>query len=122
MDIKRDPAGSGLWLVRLPGNRVLQFKNAGEARRTMSKLLMAKAIVECVQSLATATDTAADLWQEYWDRGAPTAEQLTAAGLSEADLTACVTLLENFAKFMNGQTPAADTYRITLNKVRRVRG
>jgi hypothetical protein len=119
MNIKRDPTGSGQWLLR-NGNQVISYATAGEARRAMSRIAMVQAIVRCVQSLATATDTGADLWQEYWDRGAPSADELAQAGITQEQLVACINLLENFNKFMNNQAVTQDAYRVTLNQVRRV--
>ena len=112
----------GLWLVRLDNGTIVQYATQAEAMAAMSKVAMVKAVVGCVQSLATATDTSADLWQEYWDRGAPSADDLAAAGITEADMVACVNLLDNFNKFMNDEAVTQDAYRITLNQVRRVGG
>lgn len=112
----------GAWLVRLDGGNIVQYATQAEAMAAMSKIAMVRAIVGCVQSLATATDTSADLWQEYWDQGAPSADELAAAGITQEQMVACVNLLDNFGKFMNNQAVTQDAYRVTLNQVRRVGG
>jgi hypothetical protein len=94
-----------------------------------NKTETARAILRTVQSLATATDTAADLIAEYFDAaGAGWVDaDLASMGITAAQLAACITLLEQIPKLMLG-TIAADghsdiapaNYRATLNAVRRV--
>lgn len=89
-----------------------------------SKLQTAAAVVRCVQSLAAPMDAAGDIWQEFWDvvNGSEsyTDEELTALGITAAQLGSCVTVLENFNKFMTGNSPANDVYRTSVNAMRRV--
>lgn len=84
----------------------------------------AAAVVRSVQALAAPMDVAEDTWQEFWDvvnsSGAFTDEELEAMGITAAQLASCVTTLENFNKFMEGQSPANDIYRIVVNTMRRV--
>lgn len=91
-----------------------------EANTAMSKLATATAIVQAVQSLATAADSAVDLEAEYFDVGAPSDEDVAPLGLDADDIAACVTLLQQVSALMAGQATVAATYRATLNKVRRV--
>lgn len=84
----------------------------------------AAAVVRSVQSLAAPMDTAQDVWQEFWDvvnnSGAYTDVELEPLGITAAQLASCVTVLENFNKFVQGNTPANDAYRATINAMRRV--
>lgn len=111
----------GQTLVRLDDGRVLEFSSAMEAMMSVAKLGTAAAVVRCVQSLATATDTAAAMCQEYQDQQpALTDAELAVLGMTAADLSNCIALLENFDKFMNGQATDINAYRVTLNVVRRM--
>lgn len=100
------------------------FETREEAQIVAAKLETARAILQVVQSLASATDSAGDRWQEYFDvtaaHGAYTDEDLAALGIDAATLISCVTLLEQFNNFMNNEVVTQDAYRVTLNKVRRV--
>lgn len=88
------------------------------------RLKTAAAVVRCVQSLATPMDGAQDVWQEFWDvvngSGSYTDQELVDLGVTAAQLASCVTVLENFNKFVQGNTPANDVYRATINTMRRV--
>ncbi len=85
-----------------------------------NKLKTAQAIVAAVQSLAPASDGAADLVQEFFYVGAFVDADVEALGVTASDLAACITLLQQFALLMTGQATAAASYTTTLNKVRRV--
>jgi hypothetical protein len=85
-----------------------------------NKLNTAIAICNMVQSLASASDSGSDIVQEYYDIGGITDQDTLPSGVSAADLTACITLLEQFELFMSGGVVSAAQYRATLNKVRRV--
>jgi hypothetical protein len=56
----------GTWYV-VDGSQESVFNSEQEAHTFMAKIETAKAIVKAVQSLALATDTAADLEAEYFD-------------------------------------------------------
>ncbi len=97
---------------------------AENAAMRNSRLSTAAAVVRCVQSLAAPMDASQDMWQEFWDvvnSGAPyTDADLEELGITSDQLGSCVTVLENFNKFMKGETPAVNTYRMTVNTMRRV--
>lgn len=89
-----------------------------------SRLKTAAAVVRCVQSLAAPMDAAQDVWQEFWDvvnGGGPYTDlELEGLGITAAQLGSCVTVLENFNKFAQGDEPSNDAYRVTINTMRRV--
>lgn len=88
------------------------------------RLKTAASLIRCGQSLATPMDDAPDRWQAFWDQvnatGAYTDEELEPLGITAAQLTMAIALLENFNKFMQGETPAVSIYRITVNGLRHV--
>lgn len=88
------------------------------------RLKTAAAVVRSVQSLAAPMDSAQDVWQEFWDvvngSGAYNDQELEDLGITAAQLASCVTVLENFNKFVQGNSPANDAYRVTINTMRRV--
>lgn len=124
LDIKKDPSGNGKWLLRFSDGAALSFNSQAKAVEFMSKLKTAKAIVECVQTLTAVMDSGPDLWQEYWDvvaaDGAFTDNDVDKLGITAAQLTACVTLLENMKKFFGNEAVQTNSYRVTVNNVRRV--
>ena len=85
-----------------------------------NKLKTAQAIVSAVQTLAPATDGADNLVKEYFDAGTFTDGDLTALGITAAQLTACITLLQQVGLLMTNQATSAADYTATLNSVRRV--
>jgi hypothetical protein len=85
----------------------------------MNKPATAKDIVAHVQSLAPITDKNAALVAEYFDAGTFTDADVTSLGITAADLTACITLLQQIGLFMGGSAVITAQYRATLNKVRR---
>lgn len=98
---------------------------AGESRAVRNRRVgTAAAVVRAVQTLAGPMDVASDTWQEFWDvvngSGSFTDAELEAMGITAAQLASCVTVLENFNKFINGNSPANDAYRVTINTMRRV--
>jgi hypothetical protein len=91
----------------------------------MAKIETAKAIINTVKTLVTVNDGAGDLVQEYWDppcNGTFTDEDVAALGITAAQLTACITTLEQAALFMAGSATTPVAHRVTLNAVRRVAG
>ena len=116
-------AASGEWLLLVAQGNVVAFASEVEARQAMSKIETARAILGCVQTLTTAMDTGADVWQEFWDvtnaRGAYTDEELAALGITAAELAGCVTLLDNLRKFFGNEPVSQDAYRVVVNNVRR---
>jgi hypothetical protein len=86
----------------------------------MAKLDTARAIVGAVKSLAQVNDLAGDLVAEYWDVGSFTDADVEALGITAAQLTACITTLEQAALFMSGGVNTPVVHRQTLNAVRRV--
>lgn len=89
-----------------------------------SRLRTAAAVVRTVQALAAPMDAAQDVWQEFWDvvngSGAYQDAELEALEITAAQLASCVTVLENFNKFVQGDTPANDAYRVPINTMRRI--
>lgn len=112
---------AGHWYAN-DGGVELMFDTEQEAHQFMAKQDTAKAIIEAVQSLATATDTAGDLEKEYFDvAGAGWVDaDVAALGITAAQLASCITFLENFDKFMTNQVAAQADYTAVLNAVRRV--
>ncbi len=87
----------------------------------MSKLELAQSIIYRVQQLIETMDNGPDVLQEYFDSGVTfTDEDVASLGITAADVTNCLTLLENSDKFFSGTTPTNAAYRITVNAVRRV--
>ncbi len=88
----------------------------------MAKQDTAKAIIKAVQSLATATDSAADLEAEYFDAaGAGWVDaDVAALGITAAQLAGCITLMQQINLLMTGSAITPAMYRSTLNVVRRV--
>ena len=109
----------GKWILVIEPNE-LSFDTQQEAVQAMAKLETARAIVEAVQSLATATDSAGDLEAEYFDAGAWADGDVSALGITAADLAACITLLQQIDALMTGSATSVAAYRATLNKVRRI--
>lgn len=109
----------GTWYV-VDGTQEYVFASEQEARQFMAKHDTAKAIIKAVQSLATATDSAADLEAEYFDIGNWTDEDVAALGITAAQLAACLTLLQQVGALMTGSATTPAVYRTTLNTVRRV--
>lgn len=99
---------------------ILNFDSEQEAQQYMAKIDTAKAIVKAVQSLSTATDSAADLEAEYFDAGTWADGDVAALGLTASDIASCITLLQQVEALMTNQATATAMYRSTLNKVRRV--
>ena len=121
MYIKRNPQiGATDYLLRLDDGTAISFDTEREARRAMAKTNTAKAVVSAVQSLATATDSAAALEAEYFDSGEWTDDDVSALGITANDLAACITLLQQVNALMTGNATVPAVYRVTLNRVRRV--
>ncbi len=108
---------------------------AGEVRNTpleesegeglsvdMDKVRTAAAIVRGAQELIPLADRAASLVQEYWDvigvEGLSTTE-LEYLGIKADNMTGAVNLLDNLAKFVQGEDTVKTQYRLTLNRIRR---
>lgn len=90
----------------------------------MQRLQTAAAVVRAVQGLTETMDSAPDVYQEYWDvvngSGSFTDEELELLGITAAQLVSCITVLENLNKFFAGEAVAANSYRATVNTMRRV--
>ena len=78
-----------------------------------------------VTSMAGMADAMQNLFSVYWDRGYNpagsdpiTEADLVPFGIDIADFTACMTLFENFEKFLTNQAAAVADYDNTINKVR----
>ena len=107
----------------LRGETLSATEAALELGGYMQKLETARAIVAAVKTLATVNDSATDLVAEYWDAGGGfTDEDVAALGITAAQLTACITTLEQAALFMAGSATTPVVHRTTLNAVRRVAG
>lgn len=126
MDIKRNPdQGKGNYLLRVSRAVALEFPTESEARQAMAKLETARAILAMVQSLTVAADGAGDRWQEYWDLRNAGGDFLDAdlapLGITAAQLSMCIGLLDAFVDFISGADQGgAQIWRATINQVRRV--
>ena len=89
-----------------------------------SRLLTAQAIIRCVQSLIPALDSAPDVYDEYWAvvnaSGAFTNGELFTIGITAAQLTDFITVIENYNKWCTAGSPANDNYKANLNMARRL--
>lgn len=113
-------AANGQWIL-WTGNEKIYFATQAEALQVMSKIDLAKAIIFQAQLLARPMDEGADVLQEYFDSGVTfTDEDVAALGITAAQVTACLTLIENAGKFFTGNNPTNAAYRATINAVRRV--
>jgi len=113
-------AADGWWIL-WTGEEKIYFDTEMEAKQTMEKLELAKAIIYQTQLHARIMDENPDVLQEYFDAGVTfTDEDVAPLGVTAAQVTACLTLLENAGKFYAGNTPANAAYRVTVNAVRRV--
>ena len=130
MNYRIDYIGDQGWGLFIAGSPAIFFETKMEALEMAAKLETVMAIVRCVQSLADATDKADDLVQEYFDvgTGSLTDEELGAIGMTVATMTACVTLLQQFSRFMRDPALNVDPeflidakYVTTLNQVRRMK-
>jgi len=63
---------------------------------------------------------AADLEAEYFDAGSWADGDVSALGITAADLASCITLLQQIDALMSGSATSVAAYRATLNKVRRI--
>ena len=114
-------AADGRWIL-WTGSEKIYFDTQMEALEAMAKIDLAKAIVYQVQRLAPVMDEGADVLQEYFDSGVTfTDDDVAALGVTAAQVTACLTLLENAGKFFSGTTPTNAAYRTTINSVRRAK-
>lgn len=118
MKIYQDALGNYvLWTDR----EKLHYGTSLEAKEVMTRLELIKAIVQVVQQAVPLMDEGPDVLQEYFDSGITiTDEDVASLGLVAADVTACLTLLENIDKFFSGTVSIDAVYRVTVNKVRRV--
>lgn len=97
------------------------FDTQMEALNAMAKIDLAKTIIWRTQQLIETMDNGPDVLQEYFDGGFSFVDaDVAALGVTAAQVTACLTLLENAGKFFAGTSPANATYRTTVNAVRRV--
>ena len=113
--------GIGTWVLLAGDGTKQYFETEMEAKIAMSKLELAQAIIYQAQLHAKPLDENPDVLQEYFDSGITfTDEDVAALGITAAQVTACLTLLENVGKFYAGNSPANAAYRVTINAVRRV--
>lgn len=112
-------SAGGQWYLHWNWQNI-ECDNEMEARQLMAKIETARAIVQAVQSLTTAADSASDLEAEYFDVGSFVDADVAALGVTASDLAGCITLLQQVAALMTGGATTPAVYRTTLNKVRRV--
>ena len=109
-----------LWLQDA-ANTHLYFDTEMEAREAMTEIELIKAIVYQAQLHAKPLDEGGDVLQEYFDSGITLTDEMCAPlGVTAAQVSACLILLENAGKFYAGATPANAVYRTTINAIRRV--
>jgi len=111
----------GQWIVKTDYDK-LYFETKMEALQTMSNIESARALIGAVQTTSHAVDNAADLEAEHFAVGndAMSAEELSALGIDQATLDACVTFLKQLGNFASNAAVTTGDYRTTLNKVRRL--
>lgn len=117
MNIYQDAAGN--WIF-FDGVTKHVFNSGKEATQMANKLKTAQAIVAAVQAMAPAADGSVDLVKEFFDVGGFADGDVAALGITAAELSGCITLLQQVGLLMTGQATAAADYTATLNKVRRV--
>ena len=111
----------GDWRLNYFGTEY-EFNSEKEIVSFMAKVDTAKAIIRTVQSLAMATDAAENLVAEYWDAAGEgwVDVDVVTLGITAAQLTACITLLEQIDLLMTNQATTPSMYRGTLNHARRI--
>lgn len=111
---------NGKWYLSYDGGAI-EFITKMEALEAMAKIDLARTIIWRTQQLIETMDNGPDVLQEYFDGSFSFVdEDVSALGITAAQVTACLTLLENVGKFFAGTTPTNATYRTTVNAVRRV--
>jgi hypothetical protein len=89
-----------------------------------SRLQTATAIIRCVQSLIPAMDECPDRFQEYWDMnsasGPFTDGELVSIGITAAQLTDFINVIENYNKWCTAGEPVNNNYKANLNAARRL--
>lgn len=86
----------------------------------MAKIAVAESIIEQVKALAPVMDNAPDRVQEYYDAGTWADEDVAALGITAAQLSSCVVLLEQITALMSGNATTPALYRFNVNAVRRL--
>lgn len=113
----------GRWVYNL-NYTAYYFDTEPEARETMAKIDTATAVVNGVKQLIFTADNGVDIVEDYFENGPFDDAHLVALGITAAQLTACITLLQNFELFMAEDDPLTPItnakYRATLNQVRHV--
>ena len=87
----------------------------------MDRIALAEAILRNVRHQANVMVDGPAVVQEYFDADITfTDEELEPLGVTAQTVTDCITELENLDDFYEGDEPTNATYRVTVNKVRRV--
>ena len=109
----------GTWYV-VDGPNEYVFSSEQEARTFMANKALATDVVKAAQGLGKIFEESPELIVE-WYLNPPTEEDCTAMGTTLAALGGCVTFLEQFGKFMNGDdTQATAQYKANFYAVKRV--
>jgi len=113
----------GVW--RLANDGCEQFFGTQREALVMSrKLSYAQTVQALATRLASDIDVAADLFSVYWDRGygsgetAITDEDVASLGITAADITAMITVMEQLGNFASGADVTSADYDATINKIR----
>lgn len=98
-----------------------------EALEMAEKIEFVEKLRSLVDTIGAVMDAEGDVYQLYFDRGYngggadPIVDgDITSTGLTAAEVTSAITLLENLVAFFNGTSPVNAQYRVTVNSVRRL--
>jgi len=101
------------------------FNTLLEAKMSDQQIRYARRLQDITTQLAQIADDCPDLFKLFWDRGygagganVITDEQLSAIGLTAADVSAMITLIEQFDNFASGRAVFATDYKSTMNRMR----
>ncbi len=109
----------GTWIVT-DGPQEYTFSSEQEARTFMANKALAMDVVKAAQGLGDVFEKSPELITE-WYLNPPTEEDCLAMGTTLAALGNCVTFLEQFGKFMNGDDTMVDAqYKANFYAVKRV--
>jgi hypothetical protein len=108
------------WVFSINFNNIVTFfETELEAWQMSQKLETAREIIRVAKSLATVADLGADVTQEYFDSSAFTDDDVAPLGITAAQLTSVITMLQELEKFFSNEAVTAALYRTTLNGIRR---